>query len=530
MLTANEPAETIMLSNSGHDENGRYSGGKAGDQGGEWTRRTWYDRPWSCVLRHPDPSVRGLIAQLAGEAADNPHVGYDQDERWTFWQQLQSAGYFPAAIRNNCEADCSAGVAAVVKATGYILGLKALQNVSSDLYTGNERRTLSGAGFEVLTDSKYLKSDSYLLPGDILLCEGHHTAVNLSYGAKTSMPKNITAKQLIAACRAFYITERAGHYNYGDSHAIPPCADHVTSCERGAVSRPLWDLGWHDQPAGGVTVLNMMPWLERHHCPKITDPNRLKAGDIVVMRPIGQKTPTAAWHVFLIVEFHGVNNIVKFDFGSQERLRAVQPFTMVPLNQWPGSKEFYCAYRMPGEKKNGDDLQDDDDFWTYDKVFYLRAAPDVVKALGTGDQALKRHYDTFGKSEGREANCLLNPSYYKSKYKDLRKAFDGEWRSYIHHFATYGIKEGRRGSIVFDPVYYKDRYPDLRQAFGNNWPKYYRHFIQFGMSEGRQGSAEFDPKAYRARYKDLDKAYHDLWRMYYIHYLVHGIKEGRKGT
>lgn len=36
----------------------------------------------------------------------------------------------------------------------------------------------------MLTASKYLTSDAYLLPGDILLYEGHHTATNLDTGSK----------------------------------------------------------------------------------------------------------------------------------------------------------------------------------------------------------------------------------------------------------------------------------------------------------------------------------------------------------
>ena len=47
-----------MISNCGHDENNRYSGGKAGDQTGtEWRVINWYNRPWKCVLRHPDLTV-----------------------------------------------------------------------------------------------------------------------------------------------------------------------------------------------------------------------------------------------------------------------------------------------------------------------------------------------------------------------------------------------------------------------------------------------------------------------------------------
>lgn len=61
-----------MISNCGHDENGRYSGGKAGDQTGtEWQVINWYSRPWKCVLRHPNAKVRAMIASMAKAAAVN---------------------------------------------------------------------------------------------------------------------------------------------------------------------------------------------------------------------------------------------------------------------------------------------------------------------------------------------------------------------------------------------------------------------------------------------------------------------------
>nr|DAM73531.1 MAG TPA: LysM [Caudoviricetes sp.] len=174
-----------MISNCGHDENGKYFCGAAGDQtGAEWEIRTWYNRPWNCVLRHPDRNVGNMLADLARKAAQNNLVGYDQNQRGTYWLHLKASNYDPAQITIKCEADCSSGVAANVKAAGYRLCIKSLQNVSADCYTGNLRAALKAAGFEVLTDSKYLTSDAYLLPGDILLYEGHHTATNLDTGSK----------------------------------------------------------------------------------------------------------------------------------------------------------------------------------------------------------------------------------------------------------------------------------------------------------------------------------------------------------
>lgn len=172
-----------MISNSGHDEYGNYSGGAAGDQtGSEWQIRSWYNRPWNVVLRYPDWKVSDLIAELSRQAANNNKIGYDQKQRHTYWQQLEKSGYYPKNIKTACESDCSAGVLANVKAAGYILGIQKLKDVDPDGWTGSMKKQLTAAGFTVLENNKYLTSDNYLLPGDILLNELHHTAVNLDTG------------------------------------------------------------------------------------------------------------------------------------------------------------------------------------------------------------------------------------------------------------------------------------------------------------------------------------------------------------
>lgn len=174
-----------MISNCGCDENGRYSGGMAGDQkGNEWSVIPWYDRPWGKVLRYPDVKVGEKIAELARQAAKNGHIGYDQAQRGTYWQELKNAKYHPENIKTYCEADCSSGVLANIKAVGYLMKIKKLKEINQDGYTGNMKEILKNAGFDVLTDKKYLTSDKYLIPGDILLYEFHHTATNLDYGEK----------------------------------------------------------------------------------------------------------------------------------------------------------------------------------------------------------------------------------------------------------------------------------------------------------------------------------------------------------
>lgn len=118
--------------------------------------------------------------------AVNNMVGYCQSHRGTFWTNLADSNFDPAQITVPCEADCSSGVAAIVKGAGYRLKNEKLKNVSTACYTGNLRAALKAAGFEVLTDKKYLTSDAYLLEGDILLNDGAHVATNLTNGAKAS--------------------------------------------------------------------------------------------------------------------------------------------------------------------------------------------------------------------------------------------------------------------------------------------------------------------------------------------------------
>ena len=192
-----------MISNSGHDEHGSYTGGAAGDQTGtEWEIRSWYNRPWDCILRHPDMKVGALIAELAIEAANNNCIGYDQGNRDTFWAALQKAKYRPANITIKCEADCSAGVIAITKAAGHLLGLAKLQKLTAT-YTGDMKAAYKAAGFSVLTAKKYLTGDDYLLPGDILLNEGHHTATNITAGkaaqAAVDLVKNDKTVDQLAA-------------------------------------------------------------------------------------------------------------------------------------------------------------------------------------------------------------------------------------------------------------------------------------------------------------------------------------------
>ncbi len=173
------------ISNCGSNENGKTTGGKAGDQTGkEYRVISWYSRPWKCVLRFPDPKVGEEIARISEAAAKNNNVGYCQTHRRTYHDALKAANWNPAAIKKPVETDCSASTLANIIAAGHKCGIAALKQINPDGYTGNMRAALKKAGFTVLTDSKYLTSSDYLLPGDILLNDNAHAAVNLTAGPK----------------------------------------------------------------------------------------------------------------------------------------------------------------------------------------------------------------------------------------------------------------------------------------------------------------------------------------------------------
>ena len=173
-----------MIANSGGNEWGGLYGGEPGDQTGrEWRVMPWYSCPWYVVLRHPNQYAAHEAAVLARHAAGNDFVGYNQLNRLSFWDALASTGtYDPADITEPCDDDCSAGVTACYKAAGCRLNINALANLDEATYTGNMREHFMDAGFELITSTDVVSSPDYLLPGDVLLRDNFHVAMNLDCG------------------------------------------------------------------------------------------------------------------------------------------------------------------------------------------------------------------------------------------------------------------------------------------------------------------------------------------------------------
>lgn len=176
-----------------------YSGSKAGDQTGKELRYgEWYKRTdgtkWDCVLRFADAGVVDKATELMRFFIDSNKVGYSQPNRNSLHNELNRVGYANYKKIGNCEADCSSLVTACYIAAG----------VTKLEYTGtncpatiNMKARYKAAGFEVLTESKYLDSDKYLKAGDMVVCQGHHVFMVLEGGGNVAVAVKAKATTIV---------------------------------------------------------------------------------------------------------------------------------------------------------------------------------------------------------------------------------------------------------------------------------------------------------------------------------------------
>lgn len=167
------------LVSAGHDENGRYHGGRAGDQTGtEFQIRAWYNPGWDCIIRFNE-KARKEIAEVSKKAAKNNHIGYDQYERQTYFNALKAAKWNPSKITKNVETDCSASTSAAIIAAGYLTKQAKLKKLNPNNTTSTLRSACKSAGATIYTDYDHTHGKG-LMNGDIVLREGHHVVVYVS--------------------------------------------------------------------------------------------------------------------------------------------------------------------------------------------------------------------------------------------------------------------------------------------------------------------------------------------------------------
>lgn len=130
------------VANCGISENGTIYCGQLGDNNGkEYQVKDWYSHGWYAMFRTPNEELAQEIAAMATEAANNDSVGYCQDHRATWWNELKKVNYDPSAVTTPCAADCSSSTAAAINCAFKALGMN--EQVDSGMTTDTTEANLT---------------------------------------------------------------------------------------------------------------------------------------------------------------------------------------------------------------------------------------------------------------------------------------------------------------------------------------------------------------------------------------------------
>lgn len=179
----------VKIGHASIDENGKISGGKAGDQTGkEVCIRDWYSGKWNVLLVCTDTVVANSATNYMKAICEDNDFGYDQGQRTTGYLAIVNANG-KVANATPGEFDCSSLVASCYKLAGL--------NVNVNCTTRNLRAALLATGkFVAYTDSAHLTSDAYALPGSVYLKEGEHVVMALGTGSKATNINNKNTKEI----------------------------------------------------------------------------------------------------------------------------------------------------------------------------------------------------------------------------------------------------------------------------------------------------------------------------------------------
>ena len=170
----------VRIGHASIDENGKATGGVAGDQNSkEVLIRDWYSKPWNVLLRPVRPEVAEKSAVACEAACANPNIGYDQYGRNTLFKESKKVEFDLSAIDTACECDCSSLMHVCAMAGGANLTYGSNGHTTRTMV----REFTASGEYVKLTGSEYLTGDRLLKRGDILVKEGSHTVMVLDNGA-----------------------------------------------------------------------------------------------------------------------------------------------------------------------------------------------------------------------------------------------------------------------------------------------------------------------------------------------------------
>lgn len=190
----------VIIAHASIDENSKAKGGQAGDQTGrEVCVRSWYNKPWGCVIRFTDSTMANAVARCMEMAAANDRIGYDQNQRNTLLKLARRYNYDVSRVTEKCETDCSALVSVACMYAGIPESTLTLNGNCATTRTLKQILKATGE-VEIFTTPLYTSRPDKLKRGDILLKEGSHVAVVVNTGKKNQdlKPLDVVAREVLA--------------------------------------------------------------------------------------------------------------------------------------------------------------------------------------------------------------------------------------------------------------------------------------------------------------------------------------------
>jgi GH24 family phage-related lysozyme (muramidase) len=238
---ASKPSGTskVLIGSARHDENGRYTGGTAGDQTGkEVSIQEFYkhSKGWY-VLRAKSAEVAAKLASAMQAACDNQNIGYDQGQRLDIIIQLHKYGSI-GGITVKTEADCSSLVRACCIEAGFDPG---------NFTTSDEVAALARTGY--FEPKASVASAAQLREGDILVTKTKgHTVIVVYTGSSMSRQTirrgskgaDVLYLQKRLVAKGYYVGEIDSDFGKQTENAVKAYQDEHGLVTDGIVGAKTW--------------------------------------------------------------------------------------------------------------------------------------------------------------------------------------------------------------------------------------------------------------------------------------------------
>jgi VCBS repeat-containing protein len=161
----------------------------------------------------------------------------------------------------------------------------------------------------------------------------------------------------------------------------------------------------------------------------------------------------------------------------------------------------------------------------FDALRYIASYADLIRAFGADAELGRRHWETSGKSEGRDPN-RFDPIAYAAANPDLARLYHFDATQLTLHYLKSGFAAGRPTS-GFDAIAYAAANPDLARVFGADVARLTTHWVGTGVDEGRPAMG-FNALGYAAANPAVARQFGVDAKALALHYVSDGARAGLK--